>query len=64
MNKNIASLYEFTLQQMAAESYLEGPALSSLQQTIGEIGVRFQFPITAPVSAWCNSWLRTRQATW
>ena len=28
MNTNIASLYEFTLQQMAAESYFEGINLS------------------------------------
>lgn len=28
MNTNIASLYEFTLQQMAAESYFEGIVLT------------------------------------
>ena len=28
MNTNIASLYEFTLQQMAAESYFEGIGLT------------------------------------
>lgn len=29
MNTNIASLYQFTLQQMAAESYFEGISLST-----------------------------------
>lgn len=33
MNTNIASLYDFTLQQMAAESYLEGATLSSAALT-------------------------------
>jgi hypothetical protein len=51
MNTNIASLYEFTLQQMAAESYFEGIALTdmnALKEALHLGTNRLRFPMGDP----------------